>query len=62
MQRSIKRNINKRDGKGCPRCGAMLYFGDGLNGKSCVECGWMKKSMFRNETRKSEMQKIMAQL
>lgn len=43
LTRSIKRNINKHGGKGCPRCGEFLI------DHECVMCGWMKKSANKHD-------------
>lgn len=43
VQRSFKRNYNKHGGKGCPKCGEMLI------DHECVMCGWMKKSITREQ-------------
>lgn len=43
LQRTIKRNHNKHDGYGCPRCGSMTF------DHVCIMCGWAKKSVSKQK-------------
>ncbi|MCQ2581888.1 MAG: hypothetical protein MJ170_02800 [Alphaproteobacteria bacterium] len=45
MQISIKRKHNLRNNL-CPRCGTFL---DDYPEKHCVYCGWVPKSVYRNQ-------------